>query len=1207
MANSIALALSLWGVCSLSLWGTLKQADLWPGWFPFSAMVLPAAFLVGRVITSLAPDSKQEPMLRLLSSLITGVVALAMVWLVFAELGVAVRMELASAFRFGFTLCLVVIVICGVLALSRRLPSSLPSVLSLELALLTFGVITNGVISMGLALFKWLLIDDPGLFRFGAVVIGLGVTYLLAVRGFFTDQTRNTLRFGTTWLPAVVGSIFAASIAVHLLFATELRLSGSDDRVLIGVNNGLALFFISLVIWILVFGRRRYIVSWASMAVVAIASIYLVAETRAERRQLWKASEVARKARFALRSQNFDDSLGLWQEVLEVREKALPGSHELVAEALRGKGNALYGLGRPAEAVEVLSDALKITEASGRGSELEASLLRAKLALSLQRMGRIVEANLVLASLDTSKLLKLPTGEFELGTMLIDVADVCRRTGRFEEAAQLYRRSIEAIKEAKYRDRDSEFRAESGLVKVLLATGRYEEARTRVRDLRIRMSTSFRPLFMAECFRLEAEIDGSLERFSSAVHLQKQALQALVKHHGRDHPDTAVILRDLGTYLIGTGNLREAFVACNSARAILLDSLGADSPEIVKADYALACAYAAAMRYQEAVALVEKCLDRWLEMFGDGYFLVSEARHLHARLLAETGDHRAASDLYARSQEIALENFRSSLTTLSDQQQLAALRRLQQRSAEFIIHTVDHRTDDPAVVGRCFDGWLRIKGLLLEIQRARGEMLSRSPSEDVAEAGKRLRVIENRLASLWFEGRADRDGRDEVARLQKEKTDLENELNEWLAESGFWVSNEVVTSRTLEERLPAGTAYVDYCWARSGVGPDRYLAFVLPAGGVSGPQLVDLGRAQDVERSVGEYFAAVSYGLEKHPSADPISRRLYDTVIRPVLPMLVGSQDLLVSPDGVLARLPFSAVIQPSGEFLEDRYRISYLSSGRDVALWDRPHQRKRSAIIFADPNYDSVPPKIHIDEGELSRARGSRRRSWRAPPLAGVRLERLPGTLVEAEGIARLLEERSSLDVLLFTDLNASEEAMAFIESPWLMHLATHGYFFPPENRVLPRDLPPSMALLGLGGFQASPEDNPLARAGLALAGANPALKSGEEWGLLTLDEVMAMPLVDTEMVVVSACESGIGEIRQGEGVFGVGRAFLAAGSRSVVVTLWSVADGPTAELMQDFYARWLAGESKAEALRQARAKLRRKYPSVAIWAPFVLVGDPS
>ena len=184
---------------------------------------------------------------------------------------------------------------------------------------------------------------------------------------------------------------------------------------------------------------------------------------------------------------------------------------------------------------------------------------------------------------------------------------------------------------------------------------------------------------------------------------------------------------------------------------------------------------------------------------------------------------------------------------------------------------------------------------------------------------------------------------------------------------------------------------------------------------------------------------------------------------------------------------------------------------------------------------------------------------------------------------------------------------AMAFIESPWLMHLATHGYFFPPERRALPKDMPPSMALLGLGGFQASPEDNPLARAGLALAGANAALAAGDEWGVLTLDEVMAMPLVDTEMVVVSACESGVGEIRQGEGVFGVGRAFLAAGARSVVVTLWSVADGPTAELMQDFYARWLAGESKAEALRQARAKLRRKYPSVAIWAPFVLVGDPS
>ncbi len=102
-------------------------------------------------------------------------------------------------------------------------------------------------------------------------------------------------------------------------------------------------------------------------------------------------------------------------------------------------------------------------------------------------------------------------------------------------------------------------------------------------------------------------------------------------------------------------------------------------------------------------------------------------------------------------------------------------------------------------------------------------------------------------------------------------------------------------------------------------------------------------------------------------------------------------------------------------------------------------------------------------------------------------------------------------------------------------------------------------------------------------------------------------MPLADTEMVVVSACESGIGEIEQGEGVFGVGRAFLAAGSRSVVVTLWSVADEPTAEFMEDFYSLWLSGETKAEALRHAQIKLRQTFPSPAIWAPFILIGDPS
>ena len=1207
-ANVIALTLILAGLGAVPLRVIFNSIRLWPGSVAFWSLVFLPAYVIARMATRAVSDSKLEAMLRFSTVVITGALTFVVLWTTIAELLIALGVDAASGYRLSANLCLLISAIVGCLALIRRFNSSLPSVLSVEFGLLFFGMTANGMISLWLALLEPLMWVDSNTARIASMAIALGATVLVGSRGCFASQTRSTLRFGSTWLPAVVGSIFAASVTLNLFFAVKLRTSVLEDRLTVFINNGVGLIFFIVVVWILVFGRRWRGLSWVCAALMVFASAYLMGDTRADRRELERTDAMALKAGFSLRSRQYETSLRQWQEVLEIRERVLPGPHGLVVEALAGEGSSLYGLGRPKEAIDVMSRALQIAEMSDGVSDLDTSTLRAKLALSLQQVGRLDEAKLVLASLDVSRLLDLSSDEPELASIMANVADAYRSSGHFNEAERLYRRAIEITGEGQSEDFDAIFVANSGLVRVLSATGRYDEARVILRDLLRLMYRKYRVLQMSECYRLEAEIDASLERFSSAVKLQKQALQVLVKELGRDHPATAAVLRDLGTYLIGTGELGESLVACKSAREIILESLGPESPEIVKADYALACVYAASARYRDAATLLEKCIERWQRIYyGDDHVLISEARHLLARMFAGMGDHRAASDLYGRSLDVTLEHFKSSLTTLSDQQQLAALRRIQQRSSEFMIHTVDHRADDLAAVGRCFDGWLRIKGVNLEIQRARGEMLSRSASEETAAIGDRLRAVENRLAALWFEGRDDGKGKQEVASLQKDKADLEKELNRRLADSGFWVSNEVVTSHKLQGRLPVDTAYVDYCWARSGFEPDRYLAFVLPYGGSSGPQLVDLGHAENIERSVAEYFIRMSLGVEKHPNSEPFRRRLYDSIIRPVLARVAESRALLISPDGVLARLPFSAVIQPSGEYLEDRYLISYLSSGRDVAIWDKPAERKQSAIIFADPNFDSVPARTGAAEDDETRSHRVRRSYWRAPPFDGVRLERLPGTLVEANGIARLLEQRSSLDVLLFTDLNASEEAMAFVESPWLMHFATHGYFFPVERHAAPENLPASMGLLGNGGFRAGSDDNPLARAGLALAGANVALRAGDEWGLLTLDEIMAMPLVDTEMVVLSACESGIDEIRQGEGVFGVGRAFLAAGSRSVVVTLWSVADGPTAELMQDFYARWLAGVPKAEALRQARAKLRRKYPSPTIWAPFVLVGDPS
>jgi CHAT domain-containing protein len=148
-------------------------------------------------------------------------------------------------------------------------------------------------------------------------------------------------------------------------------------------------------------------------------------------------------------------------------------------------------------------------------------------------------------------------------------------------------------------------------------------------------------------------------------------------------------------------------------------------------------------------------------------------------------------------------------------------------------------------------------------------------------------------------------------------------------------------------------------------------------------------------------------------------------------------------------------------------------------------------------------------------------------------------------------------------------------------------------------------------GGLAAPGRENPLLHSGLALAGANWKNKGftpppEAEDGLLTAEDVSGLDLLATELVVLSACETGVGEIHVGEGVFGLRRAFVLAGAKTLVMSLWKVPDEQTRELMEDFYRRILRGEGRAEALRQAQLELKRKYPDPYYWGAFICQGEP-
>jgi CHAT domain-containing protein len=185
---------------------------------------------------------------------------------------------------------------------------------------------------------------------------------------------------------------------------------------------------------------------------------------------------------------------------------------------------------------------------------------------------------------------------------------------------------------------------------------------------------------------------------------------------------------------------------------------------------------------------------------------------------------------------------------------------------------------------------------------------------------------------------------------------------------------------------------------------------------------------------------------------------------------------------------------------------------------------------------------------------------------------------------------------------------------SPLILHLATHGFFLPNQAHVTAEPASRSEDSEWVGSADVrvgGPEtENPLLRSGLAFAGANTWLNGGStlaaaEDGILNAIEVSSLELLGTELVVLSACETGLGTVHVWEGVFGLRRAFALAGAKTLVITLWKVADRQTVELMVSFYQQLLSGKSRGEALRGAQLELKKRFPSPFYWAAFICQGD--
>jgi CHAT domain-containing protein len=344
------------------------------------------------------------------------------------------------------------------------------------------------------------------------------------------------------------------------------------------------------------------------------------------------------------------------------------------------------------------------------------------------------------------------------------------------------------------------------------------------------------------------------------------------------------------------------------------------------------------------------------------------------------------------------------------------------------------------------------------------------------------------------------------------------------------------------------------------------------------------------------------------PGIADIGIRLRRAVFDPLTPALNACPRLLIAPDSALTCLPFEVLPTDDGKYLIDRYSISYLSAGRDLLRFSTTTQSQANLpLVIADPDFD-------LSNDIPSVGRKAEKQAWRHSRDLGQvigRFCRLPGTAAEGKCIAEMLGVQPWLEGA------ALEARLKSYTSPRILHLATHGFFLDqPHFDVILGSRPFKPTTAGTdAGFRQPAEavvESPLLRSGVALAGANTFLHGklpppAAEDGILTAEDVTGLDMFGTELVVLSACDTGLGVVRTGEGVFGLRRAFVQAGARTLVMSLWRVGDEETMELMVEFYRHLLAGKGRAEALRGAQLVVRDRHPHPRFWGAFICQGDLS
>lgn len=723
------------------------------------------------------------------------------------------------------------------------------------------------------------------------------------------------------------------------------------------------------------------------------------------------------------------------------------------------------------------------------------------------------------------------------------------------------------------------------LGEIYISMGNYDDAKTIYNDALTLIRKKFEAGNIREAHILQQLADANFRSENPSLDIINgyldEAKDIVITNFNSSHPDYASILEYQGKVYMLFEKYAEAEQMLGDASKIWLDKFGRSHINTARNEMLEGDLFYAQKIYKKAEKHYNNAASSYKSLFDDKHPGYLEAKSKLGRSYFSNDELAKAKSTYDETTESYIEYIQNYFPYLSEKEKGRYWNSI--KNDFEIYNSLAMRTYDKnnKALGNVYNYKLATKAILLSSSTKLKERITNSGNGDLLFRFQLYNEKKDMLTKGLSMSAAEREVNGiNIGELEREINALEKGLSEESEDFAKAFESELFTWKDVRKNLKENEYAIEIIRFRhfDHVFTDSviYAALILHRKS-KGPQLVLFENGSELEK---KYFKYYRNGIKYKVNKDKYS---YSKFWQAIDQELNDNSKIFISADGVYNQINVETLKDASGKYVIEKNDIYNISNTKDIVLSRRDgyqtNYSNSTAVMLGNPSFSGNSNNINTTNKVSS-------------------IEPLPGAEAEIKSVDQLLE-KSKWDTRVYLQSEATEQELKKINSPRVCHIATHGFFM--ENTAEDNSK---------SELKGEIVDNPLLRSGLLLTDAGELLANNNIYdfnkkdGILTAFEAMNLNLDHTELVVLSACETGVGEIKSGEGVYGLQRSFIVAGAHNVIMTLFKVNDEITQELMNDFYTRWLDTGDMRGSFQKAKLSIKEKHQKPIYWGSFVLIG---